>query len=100
MRERDSATLAEIMAKSGSKAIIPAGYLSWGLTHSFSPDFGTLMHVTQESGDIYTGGVKGNKWEIRRWEPATAQCAPFLKIIVRDFTLYPNHLIYSNVCRL
>jgi hypothetical protein len=55
-------------------AIIPAGYLSWGQVHTWSPDWGNgLMHVAQYEDGIYTGSSKGNKWDIRRWEPSTAQ---------------------------
>jgi hypothetical protein len=55
---------------------LPAGFLDWGTVHSFSPDYGTLMHVCEDDKYIYTGTVKSGNWEIRQWQVSAAECAP------------------------
>ena len=62
-------------------ALIPPGFLQWGVVHSLDTDFGTLVHVCQDEDGIYTGFVKGAKWEVRRWEATTAQCAITVSVL-------------------
>lgn len=80
-------------------ALIPPGYLNWGEVHTLSTDFGVLAHVCFDDDGVYTGSVKGNKWEIRRWEVSTAQCVPACWLIDSYAVWTDLALIHVHECR-
>lgn len=79
----------------GNTALIPPGFLQWGVVHSVDTDFGTLTHVCQDEDGIYTAYVKGNKWEVRRWESNTAQC-----VSKQLIALFSSHLVFMLLLML